>query len=607
MKKFLTIVLSVILIILVPGSSLSAEDTGQHGLERILDAAVSGMSLEEKVGQMLMTGVTGTELTDSMIQTISRYHIGGIVLYKYNFLDTPQTVKLIHQIQSLAGSSPLLIAVDQEGGKVSRLPMGTTMPGNMALGATGSTQMAYDVGKTIGTELKALGVNVNFAPVLDVNTNPDNPTVGLRSFGSDPQLVADLGTAYINGLQDAGIASGAKHFPGHGGTPVDSHIDLPVVPYDRKKLEDIDLKPFREAIDNNVAMLMTAHVAYPSFDDTKVKSLKTGMETYLPATLSEKILTGMLREELGFKGIIISDSIHMKAISDHFGPPEETAVKAIKAGVDIVVVLRNLEAAYNNLLSEVKNGGIPETRIDETIKRICRLKLDKGIIKIADGKLVPADEAAGALEEKIKNAEAIVGCAEHKLLEQSVADKAATLIRNDGKALPFKLEKGKKVIFFTPMNVVSITVKNSFDRILTDVKKNAVVNYYSFNRMNALSQEQKNAVTQADYIVLVSYSYNTYSRNPKQYYGAQFALDLVNYTGQKNKSLAVIAAGDPYDISYMPEAKAYLTVYGLSESNIQAGIKAVFGLTNPSGRLPVDIMSSGSPQVLYPLRYGICY
>ncbi len=266
---------------------------------------VEGMSVEEKVGQMLMpdfrnwqrqgeSKATGfTEMNDEVGSIIQKYHLGGVILFAENVVGTEQTVRLIDGLQNASTELPLFITIDQEGGIVTRLQTGTNLPGNMALGATRSEKYAYQTGKIIGEELSSLGVNVNFGPSLDVNNNPDNPVIGVRSYSSNPELVSKLGIQTIKGLQRTDIAATAKHFPGHGDTATDSHYGLPLVTHDKDRLHAVELLPFQNAIDEGVDMIMTAHVQFPAFDDTTYISKKDGQEILVPATLSKKVLTGL--------------------------------------------------------------------------------------------------------------------------------------------------------------------------------------------------------------------------------------------------------------------------------------------------------------------------
>src|SRR5690606_667232 len=256
--------------------------------------------------------------------------VGGVILFARNIRDPVQVANLTRSLQQLAQSSgariPLFIATDQEGGIVARLRSpAAVMPGAMALGAASSPELAYEAGRSTARQLLAVGINMNFAPVVDVNNNPANPVIGVRSFGEDPELVAELGAAFIRGQQEEGVISTAKHFPGHGDTDTDSHIALPRADHPRVRLDQVELVPFRAAIAAGVDAIMTAHVTFPSIDPTPG----------LPATLSHRVLTGLLREELGHEGLIVTDAMEMQAITANFGIAE-AAVRAVEAVGDMV-------------------------------------------------------------------------------------------------------------------------------------------------------------------------------------------------------------------------------------------------------------------------------
>lgn len=383
----------------------------------VIKKAIKSMTVKEKVGQMLMPdfrnwkGQPVTEMNDEIRELVKKYHLGGVILFRENVVTTEQTVRLVDEYKKANEDYGLLVSIDQEGGIVTRLQSGTDFPGNMALGATRSTEMAESVGHAIGSELHSLGINMNLAPVLDVNNNPDNPVIGVRSFGEDPQLVADLGTAYTKGLQNSGMAATAKHFPGHGDTAVDSHLGLPSVPHEKERLLEVELYPFQQAMDEGIDAIMTAHVTFPKIDPTTVISKKDGTEINLPATLSYEVLTNLVRKEMGFNGVISTDALNMKAIVDHFGPVD-AVIRAVNAGTDIVLMPVGLEEVANGLYEAVDNGEITEKRLNQSVERLLTLKANRGIYKQVNETPV---------EEKIEHAENVVGNQEHKALENEVA------------------------------------------------------------------------------------------------------------------------------------------------------------------------------------------
>jgi beta-N-acetylhexosaminidase len=369
---------------------------------------VAGMSLEEKVGQLFVPAFGSPAEAKRMIR---RQHVGGFIYFPGNTRDPAQTARLSNALQA-AAKVPLLIGVDEEQGLVSRLPYLTGFPGNMALGATNRPEDAREAARVTGVELRAVGINQNYAPVADVNVNPANPVIGVRSFGSDPQLVSRLLVAAIEGYQSAGVAATAKHFPGHGDTDTDSHTGLPVIRHSRKTWERIDAPPFRAAIQRNVDAIMTAHIVVPGLDSSGD-----------PATLSRAVLTDLLRTRLGYGGVVVTDSLQMAGATKKYGAAG-AAVRAVTAGADQLLMPMDLPDAYAAVLRAARAGKIPRSRIDEAVTRILRLKEQRGIF----GK-VRADPG---------KAERIIGADEHRAVVRRVAEHSITLVRNSGDVLPLR-------------------------------------------------------------------------------------------------------------------------------------------------------------------------
>ncbi|MDE3117455.1 MAG: beta-N-acetylhexosaminidase [Nitrospirota bacterium] len=322
-------------------------------------------SLREQIGQLFMLGFMGTSVTPELADFIATYKPGGVILFKRNLESVAQIVQLTNDLQKLSPHSPLLISIDQEGGRVSRLPAGFTIfPPCASLGTCGSYDLAYAAASVTATELHAVGINMNMAPVLDVHTNPANPIIGDRAFGSDPALVSDLGEATFKGLQDNKVVACGKHFPGHGDTIADSHKELPLVNGSRERLEAIELPPFHHAFQRGLASLMTAHVLYPALDDR------------YPATLSPTILTGLLRGQMGFDGLVLTDDMEMQAIMDHYGIGD-ASVRAFQAGADVVLICKEQAlqvAALEAFTKAVEDGTIPQARVEASLRRVALVK-----------------------------------------------------------------------------------------------------------------------------------------------------------------------------------------------------------------------------------------
>ncbi|WP_281659203.1 glycoside hydrolase family 3 protein [Halobacillus sp. Cin3] len=548
----------------------------------LVQHAMENMSMKEKVGQMLMpdfrnwNGKNVTKMLPEIEDLVKEYHLGGVILFRENVVTTAQTTELVADYQAAAEKHGLLVTIDQEGGIVTRLQSGTDFPGNMALGATRSENISQDVGRAIGEELSALGINMNLAPDMDVNNNPDNPVIGVRSFGGNPELVADMGQAYMSGLQETGVAATAKHFPGHGDTAVDSHIGLPEVPYDKERLREVELYPFQQVMDAGVDAVMTAHVTFPEIDDTKVVSKKDGEEIALPATLSKKVLTGLIREEMGYEGLVITDALNMNAIQEHFGPVD-AVIRAINAGTDIVLMPVGLEEVAGGIYEAVDTGDIDMQTIEDSVERILTLKIKRGIIK---------SEQPPALEDQVAHAEEVVGSEEHRQVEKEAAEKSITLVKNE-EVLPLQAETDDHIV----------VVGDSFSSSLAEaVKKIHDRTTLIDHNSEAFTSEERTALQEADYVIAGTYTYNVWTRsqNHPQMQRMQEILEIAEGP--------VIGVGirNPYDVMAYPEVDAYIAQYGFRDASFTATASTIFGANHPSGKLPVTI--PGENGVLY--EYG---
>lgn len=350
------------------------------------------MTVREKVGQLFMPVIYGTAAgtvsgenqarygAQTPAEVIGKYHLGGVILFPANVKNVRQVVGLTNGLQK-SSEIPLLIGTDQENGLVSRMSaVMTRFPGAAEIGATGKPALARDVARATGAELRALGVNLDFAPVADVNIDPKNPVIGKRAYGDDPGEVAKMVGAAVKGFDQAGVASTAKHFPGHGDTRIDSHTGLPVIKHTRAQWERLDAPPFKAAIAAGVDAIMTAHIVFPKLDPSGD-----------PATLSKPILTGLLRKELGFKGVISTDALNMAGARVKYDDGE-VAVRAVLAGADLLLMPNHLPEQYQAVLKAVESGRISQKRLDQSVTRILTLKKERGLL----GKtpVVSAEKAA---------------------------------------------------------------------------------------------------------------------------------------------------------------------------------------------------------------------
>ncbi|WP_231497273.1 glycoside hydrolase family 3 protein [Arthrobacter sp. MA-N2] len=551
-----------------------------------IEALIARMSLDEKIGQMTWTHVYGSSADDMSMaasnqerygvntpaEVVEKYKLGGVLYFAWsgNTNNPQQVAGLSNGLQQKAVGAdgngiPLAVTIDQEGGLVARIGSpATVLPGNMALAATGDKDLARAQGEILGSEMRAMGINVDFAPVLDLNSNPDNPVIGIRSMGENPALVSELGAAQIEGIQTRSVGAAAKHFPGHGDTSVDSHYGLPIVTYDRATLNK-HLEPFRAAIDAGVDMVMTAHIIVEAIDPE------------MPGTLSHKVLTGLLRDELGFKGLVTTDALDMAAMAAQWSQ-EEIAVKAIQAGSDILLNSPDVEASFAGVRAAVESGGITEARLDESVRRILEWKVKRGVF----------EQPVAALS----NVDNVVGAAENLATANLISDRAVTLLRNEERVLP--LAPGSSVLMVgagsgNPENAGPLLKEQGFT--VTEDYENGSSPSAAY-RTRAVA-----AAGKADAVVFTSY--NATSNTAQQQMVAELAA-----TGTP---VVVIATRNPYDISAFPGADAVLNSYGNKKVNFHGVVRAIAGVVNPGGKLPVKIPKSDGDGVLLPLGFGLQY
>jgi beta-N-acetylhexosaminidase len=512
------------------------------------------LSLEEKVGQLMMFGFPGQQITEHIRDFISNHHLGGIIHFARN-IDHPEQIQTLnHDLQTLAKNSPngtgLFIAVDQEGGSVARLTEGVSVsPGNMALGAAGSLELAEEVGRVTGEELRILGFNINLAPCVDVNNNPANPVIGVRSFGSDPERVAQLGAASIKGLQEHVIAV-AKHFPGHGDTHVDSHLGLPVIDYDWERLNAVELVPFRAAIQAGVEGMLAAHIFFPAFESNPNR----------PASLSYGVLTKLLREELGFHGLIMTDCMEMQAITKHFSMAE-AAVLTVEAGSDLVLISHTptlQKEAYWAVVDAVKSGRISEERIDESVTRILAAKE-----RFQVGTPYPGSVGTEANLKVMENA----------------AGESITVVKDQGN-LP--LDSAERVLVIeTKTQAASIAEEKisgtaSLGGAL--IEEGLAVHQYEVG-LECTEEEIKKLVnmsTNYSFVIIVTQDAHRY---PSQ---AQCVRELAEAA-----KVIVVGARTPYELQSFPEVETYVAAYSNRPFVWKRVAPILTGKQRATGELPV--------------------
>lgn len=556
-------------------------------------AKLAEMTLEEKVGQLFVTEVYGGDANtpdqrnvDSYgvatpAEVVQKYHLGGVIYFAWSnpTNELKQIATLSNGLQKAALEDgpevPLLVGTDQEGGLVSRMgPPFTAMPGNMALGANGKTVDTRASAKVIGKELKALGVNQNYAPDADVNVNPLNPVIGVRSFSSDPQLAAKLTTAAVRGYEhDAKISATPKHFPGHGDTETDSHTGIPEIDHSRQEWDELDRPPFEAAVKAGVDSIMTAHIVVPALDPSED-----------PATLSKPILTGILREELGYDGVVITDSLRMDGVREKYGD-EEIPLRALEAGVDQLLMPYDMDLAYNSVLDAVKSGRITEERIDQSVQRILELKYAKAI---ADDPYVDPDKV-----------DKLVGTPSHQATAKRVTDRSVTVVANENDALP--LAKKSRDVLVTGYGAATTTdVAKEFTKRGANASALETGAEPTDAQIDeAVAKAKANDLT----VVLTMNASDLKDTDPD---GKQ--RQLVKSLLATGKPVIVVAVRNPYDIAYFPEAPTYVSTYSYSPVMAPSLARVLFGEVSPKGKLPVSIPSAEDPDTtLYPLGHGLTW
>ena len=519
------------------------------------------LPLEIKVGQMIVAGFDGTEINDHIKNLIKNYHIGNVILFARNFKSIEQMYKLNMDLQEFAmkeNGIPLFITTDQEGGMVMRITEGGAyFPGNMALSSGGDTKDAYLEGKYCGEELRALGINMNLAPVLDVNNNPENPVIGVRSYGEDENRVADLGEAYVKGLQESGVIATGKHFPGHGDTSVDSHLDLNTISHDKDRIEKVELTPFKRAISGGIKAIMSAHIVFKAYEPDG-----------LPATLSYDVLTGLLREKLNFKGLIITDCMEMKAISTYFGT-EKAAEMSVRAGADLICISHTMEkqiGAYKNILSSVKSGKISESRIDESIKRITHYKEELNLKSFLDSDFLEASK--------------IVTNELHKEFAKKISENSITLVKDEG-----MLPLGGSNVLFISTNPIALTgaddsiKKKQIGAYMKNIYPNFTYETIELKPSKECIEKIKGICKNYKKIVLCTYNANL---NEEQ-------VELFKAIQGENENIIVIAMRNPYDANYFSSAKAIALSYEYTPLSIESVASLLQGKIKGSGKCPVTL------------------
>ena len=545
------------------------------------------MTVDEKIGQLIHVGINARFANqDSAFFKELRRHVvdnkvGGIIFFVGPVYET---VHLANRMQE-AAKLPLLMSLDAETGVGMRLENAINFPWAMALTATGDPSLARRMGVITGREARASGTRHVFAPVLDVNNNAENPVINVRSFGEDPEEVARFGVAFIDGLQGEGVLATAKHFPGHGDTNVDSHRGLPIIDHSRQRLDGLELLPFRKAIDAGVASIMIGHIGLPQIDNEEIKPLRNYTISYteegaeivdakgiIPATLSHKLQTGLLRGDMGFKGLIVSDAMDMSGLTIYFNA-EEAGVRAVLAGTDILLKPGDTDAMIRGLKAAVGSGRLPVQRLDDAVLKQLAWKYELGLTKERIIKLDTLDRLLSSTE----TAE----------LADEIGEKSLTLVRNGDNLLP--LDRSQKIAVIGVSN--GFEGPGTMNSLLGTLRQGGLRFKSAYVQENSLPDQftaARKAISESDLIIVGLYGrVRTGAKNSVGL--PENGAALVREALASGKRVIGVSFGNPYLLSSFPEFKTYLVAYGDMPSLQRAAGRSLLGTQNITGKLPISL------------------
>ena len=559
--------------------------------ERWVAATLKKMTLDDKVGQLLVSSFdsdyvsTDSAEYDRLEKTVHELRIGGFHMFggaeatpdvlldgHYASVRLGQPLaaaSLLNRLQSIA-TYPLLNSADFETGAGFRLEGATNFPRNMAFGAAGDEALTYEAGKITAEESRAIGVQVNFAPVVDVNNNPRNPVINTRSYGEDPALVARLGSAYVRGLQDGGMIATLKHFPGHGDTDVDSHLGLPIIKEPRETLETTEFPPFKAGIAAGAGAVMTAHIEMPSLDPAP----------NTPTTLSRPIVSGVLRRELGFDGLVYTDSMGMAGVAALY-KPGEAAVRAIKAGNDVVLHSPDDAAAFAAIKAAVESGEIPKAQIDRSVERILRAKAMTGLHRT---RTVNLDALAN-----------IVGGRAHEAVADAISRRSITLVRDQRSQVPLKLPRDAQVLYLSVLDSPSgwgiAAPSRSF---IPELKQRwrTVTSVEISERSTANELELVRAMAPRYDAVIASVFVRAASGSGRMDLPPNMQALLraiARQTEQSRKPFVAVLFGNPYTATFLQDVPAMLLTYDFYDRAERSAVRALAGESPITGKLPIGL------------------
>ncbi|MCH2449776.1 MAG: serine hydrolase [Gracilimonas sp.] len=542
--------------------------------EEYLDSLVNNTPLKEKIGQLFFVPAEGRFINrDSrsfkeLKEMVEKHHIGGIIFMRGDIYG--QAV-MTNKLQKMA-KFPLWISQDMEFGAAMRISGTTRFTPAMGVAATGNKRNAFLMGKITAIEAKALGVHQVYAPVLDVNNNPDNPVINVRSFSGDPDLVAEFGTAFMQGVQSEGLVSTAKHFPGHGDTDVDSHSDLPVVNYDYNRLDSLELIPFRAAINGGISSIMSAHIAFPNLNTNE----------FLPATLDSVILKDLLLDSLNFRGMVVTDGLEMNGITSKYSPGR-AVVRALNAGADIMLISPDVYTAINEVENAVAQGEITEERINKSFMKLMLWKQQYGLFENQN-------------QVDISSLDTKINTAHHRAVSDRIARESVTILKNENDLLPILPSEYPSMMVISVADDHSGDTGSSFVRQLRDYHPN--VSFHIYDKRT--SEEDKRAMLRkAEQVDLVLIGSFIYLRFGQSIHLAPDQLSFLQRVLRMKKPSLLVSFGNPYVLSDLKNADAHVLGWYNSSQQVSGLVPALFGASTVTSNLPIEIPG------LYKLGSGI--
>lgn len=525
---------------------------------------LSEMTLREKIAQMIVANAVPENFSESSSEVkklkklCSETKVGGFIFFKGSSSDYARLSNILQSNSDV----PLLIGSDFERGTKMRVTDGALFPTNMAIGAADNKELCYKMGLEIARETRLLGVHQNYSPVCDVNNNPNNPIINVRSFGEDPQLVSRMSEAMIKGLQDGKVIATAKHFPGHGDTDIDSHNDLPRLNFTMDRMNSVELVPFKNAIDKGVMSVMIAHLAFPELES----------QPNIPASLSPAIVQGLLIDKMNFHGLVVTDALNMKGITKYFST-SEVAVMCVNAGIDLILMPLDEVKSVDAIESAVKSGQISEDRINRSAEKILKTKEWLGLFQ----------------HKEVQEADVYksINTSEANDLAQQIADESITLVKDDNNILPFKNNSDGKTAFVIISEGGNLDNTDYLKMLAPDYFKGCAFYTATSNSMDSELNGSLESLSAYDNIVVAIYAKVRYGTGKISISSSN--IDLVNKLKVTGKNISVISFGNPYLLKEFPSVPSYICAYGDSDYAIKAALRAVTGAVKFKGKLPVTI------------------